>query len=71
MIDEDLDNDSLQAEFYSIMIDESTDISSDHNLVIYLCYILGGEIYCRFLNLIELSGGKAPEIVDAVLNVFL
>ena len=69
VVDEDLDNDSLQAEFYSIMIDESTDISADHNVVIYLCYVLGGEIHCRFLNLVELPGGTAPEIVDAVLNV--
>ena len=44
VVDEDLDNDSLQAEFYSIIIDEPTDISSDHNLVIYLCFVLGGEI---------------------------
>ena len=43
MVNEDLDNDLLQAEFYSTMIDESTDISLDHNLVIYLHYVLGGE----------------------------
>ena len=27
------------------------------------------KIHCRFLNLVELPGGIAPEIVDAVLNV--
>ena len=69
VVDEDLDNDLLQAEFYSLMIDESTDISVDHNLVIYLGYVLGGEIHCRFFNLVELPGGTAPEIVDAVLNI--
>ena len=51
------------------MINESTDLSVDHNLVIYLRYVLGGEIHCRFFNLVELPGGTAPEIVDAVLNV--
>ena len=66
VVDEDLD---MQAEFYSLMIDESTDISVDHNLVIYLGYVLGGEIHCRLFNLVELPGGTAPEIVDAVLNV--
>ena len=51
------------------MIDESTNLSVDHNLVIYLRYVLGGEIHCRFLNLVELPGGTGSEIVDAVLNV--
>ena len=27
------------------------------------------KIHCRFLNFVELPGGTAPEIVDAVLNV--
>ena len=52
------------------MIDESTDIATDHNLVMYMHYVLDGEVHSRFLGLVELPGGTAPEIVDTVLKVF-
>ena len=36
VVDEDLDSDLLRTEFYSILIDESTDIATDHNLMHYI-----------------------------------
>ena len=69
-VDEDLDQDLAQSEFYSLLIDESTDIAADHNLVMYMRYVRNGEVQSRFLSLIELPGGTAPEIVDVVLKVF-
>ena len=59
VVDEHLDNGLLQAEFYSIMIDESTDISIDHTLVIYLCYVLGGEIRCTLYILVTFAEALA------------
>ena len=67
MVDEDLDNNLLRAEFYSVLIDESTDIGTDHNLVV-TCVMY--EVHTRFLCLVELPGGTAPEIVDTLLKVF-
>ena len=70
VVDEDLDKDLLQAGFYSVLIDESTDLATDHNLVMYMRYVLEGEVHSRFLCLVELPGGTASEIVDTVLKVF-
>ena len=69
-VDENLDNDLLRVEFYSVLIDESTDIGTDHNLVVYMRYVLDGEVHTRFLCLVELPGGTASEIVDTLLKVF-
>ena len=52
------------------MIDESTDIATDHNLVMYMRYVLDGEVQSCYLCLIELPGGTAPQIVDVILKVF-
>ena len=70
IVDEDLEKDLSSSKFYSLMIDESTDIATDHNLVMYMRYVLDGEVHSRFLGLVELPGGTAPEIVDTVLKVF-
>ena len=67
LVDADLDNDLLRAEFYSVLIG---DIGTDHNLVIHMRYVLDGEVHTRFLCLVELTGGTASEIVDTVLKVF-
>lgn len=37
VVDEDLDRDLSHSNFYSLLIDESTDIATDHNLVVYTC----------------------------------
>ena len=70
VVDQDLDKDLSCSDFYSLLIDESTDIATDHNLVMYMRYVLNGEVHSHFLSLIELSGGTAPEIVDVILRVF-
>ena len=63
IVDEDLEKDLSSSKFYSLMIDESTDIATDHNLVMYMRYVLDGEVHSRFLGLAELPVGTAPEIV--------
>ena len=70
VVDQDLDKDLSQSKFYSLTIDESTDIATDHNLIMYMRYVLNGEVCTRFLDLIELPGGTASEIVETVLKVF-
>ena len=70
VVDQDLDKDLSQSKFYSLTIDESTDIITDHNLIMYIRYVLNGEVCTRFLDFIELPGGTASEIVETVLKVF-
>ena len=70
VVDQDLDKDLSQSKLYSLTIDESTDIATDHNLIMYMRYVLNGEVCTRFLDLIELPGGTASEIVETVLKVF-
>ena len=71
VVDEGLDKDLSTTECYALLIDESTDIATDHNLVMYIRYVINGEVCSRFLCLVELPGGTAREIVDLVLKVFM
>ena len=48
----------------------SIDIATNHKLITYLRFVLDGEVCSRFLYLVELPGGMAPQIVNAVLEVF-
>ena len=70
VVDKNLDKDLLATDYCALLIDESTNMATDHNLVMYVRYVLNGEIYSRFLCLVELPGGTAPAIVDTVLKVF-
>ena len=64
-----MDKDLSKVEFYSFLIDESTDIATDHNLVMFMRYVLNGEVCSRFLGLVELPGGTVAKIVKTVLKV--
>ena len=70
LLDKQLDEHLSNAEFYSLLLDESTDIATDHDLIMYMHYMLNGEVYTNFLCLVELPGATAPEILDTVLKVF-
>ena len=54
----------------SLMIDESTDVAVLKLLVMYGRCIVDGKMECHFLNLKDLSDGRAPTIENSVL-VFL
>ena len=56
--------------FSSFLLDESTDITTDHNLIVYMLYVLSGEVQSHFFYLLDLPGGTAHEVVDTVLKVF-
>lgn len=71
VVDLELDQHLSNAEFYSLLIDESTDIATDHNQITYMCYVtyvLNGEVFTRFLSLVEFPG-TANEIVDTVSTI--
>ena len=57
------------ARFYSILINESTNIATDHTLIIYVRYVLDGCVSTKFLELTELPRGTAPAILQTLLKV--
>lgn len=58
-----------QQQYYSIIVDESTDRSVSKNLAI-LIRIYDGVCADRFLTLIHVSDGTAESIFNAIMNVF-
>ncbi|GES97876.1 zinc finger protein 862-like [Rhizophagus clarus] len=54
-----------------IMIDESTDISCEPHLIIYVKYCFHGRIKVRFLKLLKLKKSKdSKTIFEAIINLF-
>ena len=69
VVDEELLQELNSAPFYSILIDESTHMSTDHTLIIYVRYVHDGVVHTRFFNLTELRRGTADHILRTTLEV--
>ena len=68
VVDEELSRHLANTSFYSLPIDESTDIATARTLIVYVRYVHEGEVMNRFFELTELPGGPANTIVDTVLQ---
>ena len=55
--------------YFSLMIDESTDIATTQTLIIYIRLVNKGEIITHFLELVQLPGGTADHILGTLLDV--
>ena len=66
VVEEDVLVDMKQSNSYSIMADESTDVSVLKQLVLYGRAVVKGELKTRFLKIVDLSDGKAPTILAAI-----
>ncbi|OQR85442.1 hypothetical protein ACHHYP_11820 [Achlya hypogyna] len=55
------------AKYFSVMVDESTDIASSKNLIMMLRFVHGATVATRMLALVELADGTAKTIVDVIL----
>ena len=53
--------------FYSVMIDESTDVAILKEMVVYARYISDGDVKTTFLHISELFNGKADTIESSLL----
>ena len=49
--------------YFSLMIDESTDIATTQMLIIYIHLVNKGEIITHFLELVQLPDGTADHIL--------
>jgi len=55
---------------FGIMVDESTDISCEPHLIIYVKYCLHGKIKIRFLKLLQLKSKDSKTIFEAIIDLF-
>ena len=55
--------------YFSLMVDESTDIATTQTLIIYIPLVSKGEIITRFLELVQLIGGTADHVLGTLLDV--
>jgi hypothetical protein len=56
--------------YFTLMIDESTDISTSKNLVMMARFVENELVVTKFLDLIYVESGKADCIVEAITNYF-
>lgn len=57
-----------QSDFIGVGIDESTDVSSAENMVVYIYYIKDGEPACKYFKILKLKGATATEITEALVK---
>ena len=55
--------------FFSLCIDETTDVSITKQLIVYGRYIVDGAVQTSFLRALELPNGQARTITDAVCSL--
>ena len=67
-IRDELVSEIVQSEFYSIMIDESTDLTVQKHLSICIKYVKNGEAVTKFLTNVNVEDGKAHTIVRHVVT---
>ncbi|XP_071168230.1 zinc finger protein 862-like [Mytilus edulis] len=70
VVDEEIIEDMKASIYYSVMLDESTDRTTEKTLMLYVRYIKSNVSVTRFLSVLELSGGTADVIFTAVKTLF-
>lgn len=66
VIEEDIKSDLKGSQTYSLMVDESKDVSVRKQLVIFGRMFVEGKVETRFLRITELFDGKAETIMKAI-----
>ncbi len=69
-IEETLWKELDEAIAFGIMVDESTDISCEPHLIIYVKYCLRGNIKIHFLKLLQLRSKDSKTIFEAIIGLF-
>ena len=69
VVDEELGKPLEKRSFFSLMVDESTDIATTQTLIIYVRFVSNGEVTTLFVELAKLAGGTTEQIVDSLLEV--
>ncbi len=69
MLDQELMDQLKQSPFFTLQLDESTDVSMEKHLAIYITYKYGNKPVTRFLQLRKIQDADAGAIVNAVVSV--
>ena len=67
IVNEAVLHDIKKCKFFSIMVDESTDVGVQKQLVLYGRTVVEGRLSTRFLKLIDLADGKAFTITQSLV----
>lgn len=57
------------SDYYSLLCDETTDISITKELIVYMRYLSGGKSVTRFLEVRELKDGRADTIFRSLQDM--
>ena len=60
--------DNLASPFVSVLIDESTDISTSENMIIYLIYLKAGVAVVTYVGIVHVPAVDAESITDTLLT---
>ena len=63
---EDVLGDMRGNSVFSIMVDESANVSVKKKLVLYVRAVMGGKVNNKFLKIIGINNGKDTTIIDAI-----
>ena len=70
MTREKIEEDLQRAKFISIRADDSTDVSSSENEVVYIHFSVQGVVQCYFVGMIACKSGDAQGVYEAINSTF-
>ncbi|GES83200.1 zinc finger protein 862-like [Rhizophagus clarus] len=68
-IEEELWSELNETTCFGIMVDESTDISTESHIILYVKYCLRGFIKVKYVKLLHLNGKDAESIFSAIFSL--
>lgn len=69
VVDDSLNAELRECSFYSIMCDESTDLSVNKNLIVYVRFVIKGTAHTKLLGNVKICDGTADGILQALLQM--
>lgn len=68
VIQEEIVEKVKKARWFSIMIDECTDVSVEQSIIIYVKFVSKGKVFTHYLCLVETEGSSANELYTSVIK---
>jgi len=68
LIQEEIIGRVQKARWFSIMIDECTDVSIEQSLIIYVRFVHKGKVFMHYLCLVETEGASAKELYTCLIK---
>jgi hypothetical protein len=65
---EPIRQDLLSSPFYSVMVDETTDVDVKNELIMYIRFLKDGKSATHFARIVDIPDGKAHTIKQCIVN---